>query len=131
MAILLLLVGLAAAAAEPHVGGADGMPPQQGVMRRALTTASDNACAAESDACAVDTACFACLTVFAAALDRCDPGDQVTCSEAQEAVCCTIAEEKEDCESNDLFGTFIGAYASVCVRARVPTHAGLAVGRGS
>lgn len=107
VALLFLGVGpVVSGAAEPRLGVTAANMPPQATMKRALTTASDDACIHETNDCAAEEACFTCLQVFVATVDGCAVAGDLSCSEAQETTCCTVAQEEEDCENNDLFGSF-------------------------
>lgn len=112
MALLFLLLGLAAA--DAHLAS-DGIPA--GMMRRVLTTtASSPECWAELMGCYDDTSCLACFEEYVEAAGGCNVDTASTCGAAQEVVCCGLAEQNQGCEKYDLFGDWIGAYASVHAR---------------
>ncbi|CAM9321440.1 unnamed protein product [Ectocarpus sp. 8 AP-2014] len=101
MALLFLLVGLVAADDVRLANEEGGM----GTMRRALTTSASE-CAAELSACTSDTSCFTCFTEYSSKEEECGLVGSA-CEDAQDAVCCALADEEEDCETDTTFGNFL------------------------
>ncbi|CAB1102519.1 unnamed protein product [Ectocarpus sp. CCAP 1310/34] len=101
MALLFLLVGLVAADDVRLANEEGGM----GTMRRALTT-STSACDAEASACISDNSCATCVYEFLSKTDECGTEDSL-CEDVQDAVCCTLADEEENCETDTTFGNYL------------------------
>ncbi|CAN0046722.1 unnamed protein product [Ectocarpus sp. 6 AP-2014] len=101
MALLFLLVGLVAADDVRLANEEGGMGT---TMRRALTTSASE-CAAEASACSSDTSCATCLIEFASK-EECFT-DLSLCEDVQDAVCCTLADEEENCETDTTFGNYL------------------------
>lgn len=103
MALLFLLVGLVAAddvrLANEEEGG-------MGTMRRALTTSASE-CAAEFSACTLDASCTTCSNVYVSKAEECGLVEGSPCEDAQDAVCCALADEEENCETDTTFGNFL------------------------
>lgn len=104
MALLFLLVGLVAADDVRLANEEGGM----GMMRRALTTSASE-CAAEYSACSSDTSCITCVTEFLSEEEGCGFVFGIPCEDAQDAACCALADEEEDCETDTNFGNYLGA----------------------
>lgn len=104
MAFLFLLVGLVAAD-DVRLANEEG---EMGTMRRALTTSASE-CAAEVLACNSDPSCTTCLTEYLSKIEGCGWVDDIPCEDAQDAVCCALADEEENCENDTTFGNYLGA----------------------
>ncbi|CAM9832560.1 unnamed protein product [Scytosiphon promiscuus] len=106
VALCFLLWGHVKVAADKQLANADDS--DSGFMRRILTTTtSDVICQTEDAACADDTSCVTCYSVFVDAAEECDTDDDADCSEAQQAFCCTLEDEDENCEGDAKFNDFI------------------------
>lgn len=103
MALLFLLVGLVAGDDVRLANEEGGM----GTMRRALTTSASE-CAAELSACNLDTSCTTCLTEYSSKEEGCGL-EGSPCEDGQDAVCCALADEEENCETDTTFANFLGA----------------------
>ncbi|CAN0262687.1 unnamed protein product [Ectocarpus sp. 4 AP-2014] len=101
MALLFLLVGLVAADDVRLANEEGGM----GTMRRAFTT-STSECASELSTCASDASCTTCLTEYLSKEDGCGV-EGSSCDDGQDAVCCALADEEENCEDDTAFGNFL------------------------
>ncbi|CAN0082572.1 unnamed protein product, partial [Ectocarpus fasciculatus] len=98
-------VGLVAAGDVRLVNEEGGMGT---TMRRALTTStSASECAAELSACNSDTSCITCFTEYASKEEECGLVAGTLCVDAQDFVCCALADEEENCETDTTFGNFL------------------------
>ncbi|CBJ33870.1 expressed unknown protein [Ectocarpus siliculosus] len=115
MALLFLLVGLVAADDVRLANEEGGMGT---TMRRALTT-STSECAAELSACSSDTSCTTCVTEFLSKEEECST-EVSLCEDVQDAVCCTLADEEENCETDTTFGNFLECIFEELFEALIP-----------
>lgn len=105
-ALLLVLVGLVAA----HAQVANEADPM-GIMRRSLLTSSAGSiCSAEATDCIGDESCVDCFTSLSEGMSSCKTDEVTSCGAAQDAFCCTLEEQSEECKSNSASANYFGGW---------------------